>query len=116
MHDRPASMVRWPLSQPRPNGTEQGRSARLRVRPGTADEHPNLPMSGRCASVYLCICLHVANVGSARQFSVMSFPSDAPNEYVLRRSADDALSSPLLSAASGWSRRRVAKYYSPGLL
>jgi hypothetical protein len=36
-----------------------------------------MPMSGSCTPVYLCICLHVANVGGARQFSLMSFLSGA---------------------------------------
>jgi hypothetical protein len=38
----------------------------------------NLPMSGSWAPVYPCVCLHIANVGGARQFSLMCFLSDAP--------------------------------------
>jgi len=37
-------------------------------------------MSGSCTPVYLCIRLHVASVGGARQFSLISFLSGAPNK------------------------------------
>jgi len=37
----------------------------------------HMRLSGSCTPVYLCSCLHIANVGGARRFSLMSFLSGA---------------------------------------
>jgi hypothetical protein len=57
---------------------------------GTVGRRPILPMCGSCTPVYLCIRLHVANVGGARQFSLMWFVSGAPNADSERLAAGTA--------------------------
>jgi hypothetical protein len=38
-----------------------------------------MPNSGRCAAVYLCVCLHVTNDSSDRQFGFVVRSGYAPN-------------------------------------
>jgi hypothetical protein len=46
--------------------------------------HPHADKRKLRTPVYLCICLHIANVGGICQFSLMSFLPGAPNADLVR--------------------------------
>jgi hypothetical protein len=56
-----------------PRRAEEGGGGHVRTR---WFGHAHLPMCGRCAPVYLCNCLYVANIGPAHQSSLMSLLSE----------------------------------------
>jgi hypothetical protein len=84
---------------------------------GTRLELAVMPMSGSCTPVHLCSFLHIANVGGARQFSLMSLLSGRAQlrlcaalivTNALRAAAGRPVMDPVLSVASLTYRRWLA--------